>query len=124
MARKKAKAKAGTDSNQVSQPSGKRRTAGEVEIWNPIKRGDKLEGTYIDNFHFVGKRFKNEQTLYKVSTADSGVQGLFGSARLDRLMSEIPKGSKVWITFLGRVTQGDNDNVKDWQVEYEAPVPF
>jgi hypothetical protein len=104
-----------------TQPAttGKRRVAGEADVWQPLKRGEKLEGTYVDLFHFVGKKFAKEQAAYKILAAD-GMKVVFGSGRLDRLMGEIPKGSKVFLTYLGRMKQGQNDNVHDWSVEYET----
>ena len=119
-AAKAAPAAAAAPANMPPAATGKRRVAGEADVWRPLKRGEKLEGTYVDTFHFVGKKFNKEQQAYKVLAAD-GMKVVFGSRRLERLMSEVPKGSKVFIIYLGRVKQGDREDVHDWSVEYISP---
>ncbi len=117
----KSSAEAEAPAQAGAAPAGEKkwRTAGEADVWQPVKRGEFLMGTFTSSFHYLSKKFKNECTAYKVLTPE-GMRLVFGTDRLNRDMEEVPKGSTVKITYLGK----NAEEIHEWKVDYQAPAPF
>jgi hypothetical protein len=85
--------------------------------WQPENKGDTLEGVYhgyneVDDNR--GGKFKSHKIKPEGSDVFMGVSGSF----LDQKMIKIPKGTYVWITFMGEV-KVKNGMAKDFTVECE-----
>lgn len=93
------------------------RNAGESEVWQPLKRGDKIMGVLKDSFRFMSKKYGNESHAYKILTVE-GMKTVFGTGRLDRLMQDVAKEAEVLITYGGKVKDDKGQEVHEWAVQY------
>lgn len=61
--------------------------------------GAEIQGVYTDKRENIGQYLSN---VYEIKTKEHGLLGVWGNAVLDSLFEEIPVGSEVKITHLGR----------------------
>lgn len=90
--------------------------------WKPETEGQVLEGVYrgfnlVDDERKEGDQFKSHKIKPDDSDEMMGVSGAF----LDQFMERVPKGSYVWITYLGQ-KKVKNGMSKQFKVEVEAGV--
>lgn len=83
-----------------------------------LKVGDKLEGVYEAKEEF---EYNGDHKIKYVIAANNGTKyGVFDSAVLHRLFSEIPVGSYVWIEFTGKTTSEKTGRpVNMFNVDYD-----
>lgn len=88
--------------------------------WKPEQEGDTLEGTY-HGYNIVpdgrGQTFKSHKFKEDGAEEYDGISG----AMIDQKMERIPKGTYVWVTYLGEV-QTKNGKAKDFKVECDSTV--
>lgn len=107
--------------------------AGKMIRWNEQPENDKqaestiyigtvVEGTYVAQKTNVGA---NESNIYEVETKDHGKVSIWGTFVLDDKMSEVPVGSMVQITYLGKQTpkSGKGKPYSTFEVLYAEPKP-
>lgn len=89
-----------------------------AEPWKPNK-GQVLEGIYLGFDSIPGNRGNFRSYRIKVDGEEkpSGIAGSF----LDSVLPRIPKGSYVWITYLG-MKNTKNGEAHDYKVETEDGV--
>lgn len=89
----------------------------KTTTWNKdLKKGDKIEGVYIQKEVFMGKYGESIKYVVRNSAGDFGV---YSSASLDRQFINVPEGSYVWIEYNGEVTSKNGRPVKEYIVEYD-----
>lgn len=89
-------------------------SAQATETWDQEK---PLVGQYIGSKSDVGP---NKSMMYNVKNDDGEVIGMWGSTVLDTKMAEVPVGSRVKITYNGKI-QGKNSQYKDYTVLAKIP---
>lgn len=80
------------------------------------KEGDTLEGIYTGSKKI---RYRNSAFfIHMIQSDETGEVNSFSGAIADRKLSRVPKGTYVWVTYLGALETA-NGNAKDYKVEYE-----
>jgi len=77
----------------------------------PLKKGDSLEGRYVEKKTGVGSRGSN---VYIIETSDGNRVGVWGSTVIDGRFEAITKGKMVGIEYLGIL------KTKDGKGEYKG----
>lgn len=91
--------------------------SGSGETWKPETEGDLIFGTYKAHKSSVGQ---NNSEVYLIQEDDKDEPtNVWGSTVLDARFEEIPVGSRVQITYLGKKT-GKRAEYKDYLVKYVA----
>lgn len=83
-----------------------------------LSSGTKISGTYIRSFV---DQFEN--LGHTITLADGNTTIINGTGKLDKLLAEVPKGSLVEITYLGKVTLNKGKlkgkAIHDFEVSYD-----
>ena len=88
-------------------------TKAMAEIFPFVTAGDKLIGRYLRRKEGISK---NNSTLHIFLRGDTGEEvGVWGSTKLDDLMSNVAFDTIVELTYLGK-KQGEQNEYKDWQL--------
>jgi len=85
---------------------------GLPEVWTHEKKGDVIEGIYLNKKENVGK---NKANMY-ILDVDGKKMSVWGSTVLDNKMDEVPTGNKIWITFMGI---DEDKGYKNYKVEQD-----
>lgn len=89
-------------------------SAQATETWDQEK---PLVGQYIGSKSDVGP---NKSMMYNIKNDDGEIIGMWGATVLDTKMAEVPVGSRVKITYNGKI-QGKNSQYKDYTVLAKIP---
>jgi len=86
---------------------------GDVSTWEP-EEGQELEGVLSRITREVGQ---NKSTIYEITLADNSMVGLWETAVLKSKLEQVPVGSEVKITYLGkRKSKKGPGTYKDFKV--------
>jgi hypothetical protein len=88
-------------------------------FWKPTKKGEKVEGLYINKETEVGTNKSNIYYIERLS--DNEVVQLWGTTILDQRMIPVKIGQQVLITYkgLGEKGKGGKQAPHIWKVEYK-----
>ena len=85
--------------------------------WKPEKEGDCLEGIYHGTEIVPGKGKRKPFKSYHIEKPD-GERVRIASAMLNTKLNQVPKGTYVWLTYLG-MFKTENGDSPDYEVEVE-----
>lgn len=99
-----------------------RKRGGKVEStmakpWKPENVGDCLEGTYEGSEMVSGKGSRGDFASYHVRKVD-GERVRVASAMLNSKMNQVPKGTYIWLTYVGDF-ETSNGKSPDYDLECE-----
>jgi len=89
---------------------------GESEPFRFETKGQKVEGLLIGRFTYKNKKSGLDNLGYRIRIEGDKVVTVFGSARLNRALSEIADNRKVCIIYNGKVKAKSGNEVHDFTV--------
>lgn len=95
----------------------------EIAEWiqpKSMKKGEKLEGSYVDSFS-KGEG-EDRWTAHKIRKEDGKLVAIYGTGKLNHCMSQVVKGANCRITYEGKekVTEGKLKGKSIHQFKVEA----